>query len=218
MNNEYKRDETNNRIILYLPAYGTLDCKGRLFIPPYISSDDLEIVRSFGGTWCAKYDRPGSLPYVKGRLGKSQIRLHQWLWQHKHGNIPQGKEIDHRNQIRNDNRSENLRLLDRQGQNANRRRQTDDPHFDPNGLKHCGEHISGKYHIQSYVFSIYLGRYKPGESYIANLENNIAELLLSKRMSKEDICIYLGWINSRAEFELAFKNVLKKLNWKPSFI
>lgn len=60
------------------------------------------------GYWLVRY--PG------GRIRRSRL-----VWEMHHGPIPEGLEVDHINQQRDDDRIENLRLLTRSENGANRR-------------------------------------------------------------------------------------------------
>ncbi len=52
-------------------------------------------------------------------------KAHRIIWEMHKGPIPQGMEIDHENQIRNDNRIENLRLVSSKGNKKNTTRRCD---------------------------------------------------------------------------------------------
>lgn len=54
------------------------------------------------------------------------MREHRWVWQQGHGPIPSGYIIHHRNEVRDDNRLENLKLMQK-GQ-------------------HTREHLTGRRH------------------------------------------------------------------------
>lgn len=56
------------------------------------------------------------------RVGKVFYREHRLVWLLKYGLLP--REIDHINGVRDDNRVENLRSVDRSGNNQNRAVQT----------------------------------------------------------------------------------------------
>lgn len=51
--------------------------------------------------------------YVEVHDGRSTYRAHRMIWQHVHGPIPDGMEINHKNGIKTDNRIENLELVTR---------------------------------------------------------------------------------------------------------
>ena len=47
------------------------------------------------------------------KLGIKLVKAHRYIWEHYNGKIKDGLEIDHINNIRTDNRIENLRLATR---------------------------------------------------------------------------------------------------------
>ena len=51
--------------------------------------------------------------YVAVSDGGHTYRAHRMIWQHVHGQIPAGMEINHKNGIKTDNRIENLELVTR---------------------------------------------------------------------------------------------------------
>ena len=51
---------------------------------------------------CNLYDRDGKV---------KNVRVHRVIWMAFNGEIPNGMEVNHKNEIRNDNRLENLELL-----------------------------------------------------------------------------------------------------------
>lgn len=82
--------------------------------PDYYATED-------GQIWSAKRKRFLSLKtkskgYVKCNLYRpdgsvKNIRVHRFIWQTFNGVIPDGYEINHKNEIRDDNRLENLELV-----------------------------------------------------------------------------------------------------------
>lgn len=48
--------------------------------------------------------------YRKGYIKGVNYREHTLVWNYHYGNIPEGLEIDHKNQIKSDSRIENLRV------------------------------------------------------------------------------------------------------------
>lgn len=67
--------------------------------------------------------RAGSLTnkgYVRLRSKNKGYQVHRIVWEMYNGLIPEGMEIDHINHIRDDNRIENLRLVDRRHNTMNR--------------------------------------------------------------------------------------------------
>ena len=57
--------------------------------------------------------------------GDKRLRAHRVIWKMFNGAIPEGKEIDHINRVRDDNRIENLRLVDRTHNNLNTKLRVD---------------------------------------------------------------------------------------------
>lgn len=55
-------------------------------------------------------------------VDETMRRVHRLIWEHVHGQIPDGKEIDHINGNRSDNRISNLRLVSRSENLQNRHR------------------------------------------------------------------------------------------------
>lgn len=51
--------------------------------------------------------------YVLVSDGRNTYSAHRMIWQHVHGLIPAGMEINHKNGIKTDNRIENLELVTR---------------------------------------------------------------------------------------------------------
>ena len=51
---------------------------------------------------CNLYDKDGKI---------KNVRVHRMIWMAFNGEIPKGMEINHKNEVRNDNRLENLELL-----------------------------------------------------------------------------------------------------------
>lgn len=51
--------------------------------------------------------------YVEVSDGRNTYRAHRMIWQHMHGPIPAGMEINHKNGNKADNRIENLELVTR---------------------------------------------------------------------------------------------------------
>jgi len=49
--------------------------------------------------------------YAVVRIFNKEYKVHRLIWVYHNGPIPKGKEIDHINHIRDDNRIENLRLV-----------------------------------------------------------------------------------------------------------
>lgn len=58
--------------------------------------------------------------YIRIRLNSIEYRAHRVIWEMFNGEIPEGMLIDHINGIKDDNRLENLRLVTREQNNANR--------------------------------------------------------------------------------------------------
>ena len=56
--------------------------------------------------------------YVAVSDGGHTYRAHRMIWQHVHGPIPAGMEINHKNGIKTDNRIENLELTTRGHHNS----------------------------------------------------------------------------------------------------
>lgn len=68
---------------------------------------------------CGKRSRIDGISGSKSGNGYVQIRVkgnsglaHRIIWELHHGPIPEGMEIDHINHVKDDNRIENLRLVD----------------------------------------------------------------------------------------------------------
>jgi phosphotransferase system IIB component len=59
--------------------------------------------------------------YRKGYIKGKNYREHTLVWIYHNGNIPEGLEIDHENQIKFDNRIENLRIATRAQNMANKK-------------------------------------------------------------------------------------------------
>lgn len=57
--------------------------------------------------------------YVRLRYDGREHKVHRIIWDIVNGKIPSGLFVDHINHIRNDNRIENLRLVNRQGNAMN---------------------------------------------------------------------------------------------------
>jgi hypothetical protein len=55
--------------------------------------------------------RVGNRGYVEVSHGRSSYRAHRMIWQHVHGPIAAGMEINHKNGIKTDNRLANLELV-----------------------------------------------------------------------------------------------------------
>lgn len=70
------------------------------------------------GTSCGKQERLG---YVRMYDGNNMVYRHRYIWTMHFGGIPIGKEVDHINHIRNDDRIENLRLVTKQYNTINRK-------------------------------------------------------------------------------------------------
>jgi len=51
--------------------------------------------------------------YIKVRTSAGEVFLHRMVWQSVHGPIPEGREINHINGIKSDNRLANLELVTR---------------------------------------------------------------------------------------------------------
>jgi len=60
--------------------------------------------------------------YLQLMIGRKCIKLHRLIYEHVHGQIPDGLEVDHINGVRTDNRIENLRLVNRGENQQNRHR------------------------------------------------------------------------------------------------
>ena len=76
--------------------------------------------RAPAGSRAGSFHKPSGYRIV--HVGKVAYREHRLAWLLEHGSLPQ--EIDHINGIRHDNRMENLRAVDRSGNNQNRAVQT----------------------------------------------------------------------------------------------
>lgn len=212
-------------------------------IPFYISKEDFEQVNSMPGVWYADFNKgPGRLPYIKGKYNNKDVRLHRWIWEGRNGKIPDGFVIDHKNRIRVDHNWVNLRLATFAENATNKRKRSDKPLFDPNGLTRQGiidivevdDDIP--YHESAYVGSIFLGRYKPDSDYFMNWEFNIAKFLLFEELPRTEmynrlnhgpiieqqlidsgfLTIPINQLRSWVDRHIA--SVLKKLCWDPPFL
>lgn len=59
--------------------------------------------------------------YLVTTVYGKRIGVHRIVWEMHHGEIPDGYEVDHINHIKHDNRLENLRIVDRNQQNKNKK-------------------------------------------------------------------------------------------------
>lgn len=69
----------------------------------------------------AGYVDPGKKGYVRIQLNGKKYYAHRLIWMLHFGYINDDLLVDHKNNIRGDNRIENLRLLDMQQSNQNKR-------------------------------------------------------------------------------------------------
>lgn len=82
----------------------------------YIYDDGLLISRLTGNILC-NMDRDG---YIRVRVNGKEYRAHRVIWEMFNGPIPEGMLVDHIDRDVYNNRIENLRLVTRQQNNANR--------------------------------------------------------------------------------------------------
>ncbi|ECE0647886.1 HNH endonuclease [Salmonella enterica subsp. houtenae] len=87
---------------------GNLIWKTRNFNEKY-SSRSVKIFNSmYAGKIAGSFDSNG---YRQVKLGGSSKKVHRVIWEMHYGAVPSGMQIDHINQIKDDNRIENLRVV-----------------------------------------------------------------------------------------------------------
>lgn len=67
-----------------------------------------------------KVGTPHSMGYIQVCLNNTLTLVHTIVWELHNGPVPDGKEIDHINRVRTDNRIENLRLVSRKDNQRNK--------------------------------------------------------------------------------------------------
>jgi hypothetical protein len=82
--------------------------------------------------------------YRKGFIKGKNYREHTLVWMYHYGNIPAGLEIDHKNQVRGDNRIENLRVGTR-GQNMANKKPDKDNKLGVKGVCKVGNRYVGTF-------------------------------------------------------------------------
>lgn len=97
--------------------------------------------------------------YMRMQISGKQKGVHRIIWEHVHGAIPEGQEVDHVNGIRHDNRIVNLRLVTHRQNLQNRH------HAQSNSKSLCKgvwlDNISGKWRtdIRHMGVSYHIGRF-----------------------------------------------------------
>ena len=89
---------------------------------------------------------------IKGKTHK----LHRVIWEHIYGKIPKGRQIDHINGIRSDNRLENLRLATAKQQAQNRKVRSDSV-SGASGVSFSKQHHKWKASISVNGVKVHLG-------------------------------------------------------------
>lgn len=74
--------------------------------------------------------------YIQLRFDGRNYLAHRVIWEMHHGQIPEGMEIDHINHIIDDNRIENLRIVNRHENNKNKSLQSNNS-SGFNGVRWC---------------------------------------------------------------------------------
>lgn len=82
----------------------------------YTYNDGL-LISNLTGQPLSNEDRDG---YIRVRVGGKEYRAHRVIWEMFNGPIPEGMLVDHIDRNVYNNRIENLRLVTRQQNNANR--------------------------------------------------------------------------------------------------
>lgn len=97
--------------------------------------------------------------YRETRIDGVLTLVHRLIWQHVHGPIPDGQEIDHINGVRDDNRICNLRLVNRGQNNQNQRYARTNNKSGVKGVSWCA--TSGKWmaRIKHEGVQYHLGRF-----------------------------------------------------------
>lgn len=82
--------------------------------------------------------------YVRTKLGSKMTFAHRIIWEMFNGAMPEGKEIDHINGVKSDNRIENLRLCDRRINCKNAAKRRDNS----SGVTGVSKTYNGKWVVQ----------------------------------------------------------------------
>lgn len=98
--------------------------------------------------------------YLRVCAGKNSFAAHRIIWESVHGKIAEGFEIDHINNVRDDNRISNLRLATKSNNAANRKKHNGNVPLKGVTIHKCGKFqaslkLGGKF--------IYLGLYETAE-------------------------------------------------------
>lgn len=80
-----------------------------------------------------------STGYIRYRFAGKNYRLHRLIWVWLHSDVPDGFVVDHRNNIRTDNRADNLRLLSVRGNNENIEKGNRNNKIGIRGVHQCGQ-------------------------------------------------------------------------------